>query len=73
MVDPDRTPEAQSLIVDPLPVVDGHILPPEKPGIGVEVDEVACARRPPNFTKKSGVMVVKRYGAYHPDGGVADS
>ena len=73
MVDPDRAPEAQSLVKEPLPVVDGHILPPEKPGIGVEVDEEACARRPPDFSKAAGGMIVKRYGAYHEDGGVADS
>ena len=73
MVDPDVAPEAMELVKDPLPVVDGHILPPTKPGIGVEVDEAACARRPPDFSKKAGGLVVQRYGAFHGDGGVADS
>ena len=73
MVDPEATPQAQELVKEPLPVVDGHILPPDKPGIGVEVDEAACARRQPDFARKPGGMVVTRYGAYHPDGGVADS
>lgn len=58
---------------DPLPVIDGHILPPTKPGIGVEVDEAACARRQPDFSKKPGGVVVNSYGAFHGDGGVADS
>jgi len=73
MVDPHRTPQAQELVKEPLPVVDGHILPPEKPGIGVEVDEEACARYRPDFSRKPGGMVVRQYGAYHEDGGVADS
>ena len=74
MVDPDKAPEAMELIKDPLPVVDGYIYPPEKPGIGVEVDEAACARRQPDFSKhKAGGMVIRNYGAYHIDGGVADS
>ena len=73
MVDPDTTPAAQSLVKEPLPVVDGHILPPSRPGIGVEVDEEACARRPPDFSRPAGGKVVNPYGAYHEDGGVADS
>jgi len=60
-------------VEEPLPVVDGHILPPDKPGIGVEVDEEACARRPPDLARKPGGMVVTRYGAYYADGGMADS
>ncbi len=67
MLDPASTPEAQELVVDPLPVVDGHILPPEKPGIGVEVDEAACARRKPDYAGKS-----KTYVVFHDDGSVAD-
>jgi galactonate dehydratase len=73
MVDPDTAPAAMELVKDPLPVVDGHILPPDRPGLGVEVDEEACARRAPDFTKAAGGQVVRSYGAYHPDGGVADS
>ena len=74
MVDPDVAPEAMELVVEPLPVVDDHIYPPAKPGIGVEVDEAACARRPPDFSKyKAGGLVIRNYGAFHADGGVADS
>ena len=72
MVDPDTAPAAMELVKDPLPVVDGHILPPDRPGLGVEVDEEACARRAPDFAKAAGGQVVRSYGAYHPDGGVAD-
>jgi galactonate dehydratase len=73
MVDPDTAPAAMELVKDPLPVVAGHILPPDRPGLGVEVDEEACARRAPDFAKAAGGQVVRSYGAYHPDGGVADS
>jgi hypothetical protein len=67
MVDPDSTPDAQSLVKDPL-------LPPTKPGLGVEVDEAACARRQPDFsTGRAGAMARRYYGAFHADGGVADS
>jgi len=74
MIDPDVAPEAMSFVKDPLPVVDGHILPPTKPGIGVEVDEAACARRQPDFSlEKARAMSTGRYGAFHADGGVADA
>ncbi|MEM7030192.1 MAG: galactonate dehydratase [Chloroflexota bacterium] len=74
MIDPDVAPEAMEFVKDPLPVVDGYIYPPEKPGIGVEVDEEACARRQPDFSQhKAGGMVIRNYGAFHEDGGVADS
>ncbi len=74
MVDPLHTPEANALVVEPLPVVKGHILPPTKPGLGVEVDEAECARRPPDFSlEKAGGMTLRNYGAFHADGSVADS
>jgi galactonate dehydratase len=74
MVDPDSAPEAMELVKEPLPVVDGYIYPPTKPGLGVEVDEAACARRPPDFSPlKAGGMATRNYGAFHADGGVADS
>jgi galactonate dehydratase len=74
MVDPVDAPEAMSLIKEPLEVVDGHILPPTRPGLGVEVDEEACARRPPDFSReRHGGMVLRNYGAFHNDGSVADS
>ena len=74
MIDPESAPEAQALLKDPLPVVDGHILPPTKPGLGVEVDEAECARRVPDFSiEKAGGMAMRYYHATHEDGGVADS
>jgi galactonate dehydratase len=74
MVDPDETPEAQSLVKDPFEVVKGHILPPTKPGLGIEVDEKACAKRKPDYSfEKAGGMATRYYTAFHEDGGVADS
>lgn len=74
MIDPDTAPEAQALITEPLPVVNGHILPPDKPGLGVEVNEVECARRKPDFSiEKAGGMTMRHYHATHEDGAVADS
>jgi galactonate dehydratase len=74
MVDPLETPEAQSLVRDPLQVVDGHILPPTKPGLGIEVDEAECARRVPDYSfEKAGGMATRYYTAFHEDGSVADS
>jgi galactonate dehydratase len=73
MVDPDTAPEAMSFVKEPLPVVDGHILPPTKPGIGVEIDEKACAKRPPDLSSGKARQMVGVYRAYHKDGGIADS
>src|SRR5262245_6936655 len=74
IVDPADAPEAMILVVEPLPIVDGHILPPTAPGLGVEVDEAACARRPPDFSSEHARgMAMRYYGAFHADGGVADS
>jgi galactonate dehydratase len=74
MVDPDHSPEAQALVKDPLPVRDGWIDPPTRPGLGVEVDEAECARRPPDFSlEKAGGLATRYYGAFHTDGSVADS
>jgi galactonate dehydratase len=74
MVDPEETPEAQSLVKDPFEVVKGHILPPTKPGLGIEVDEKACAKRKPDYSfDKAGGMATRYYTAFHEDGGVADS
>lgn len=43
---------------------DGHVLPPQRPGLGVEVDEKAAAKHPyrPELEMK----------LFHPDGSVAD-
>jgi galactonate dehydratase len=70
VVDPERTPEAQELVKEPLPIVNGQILPPTRPGIGIEVDEAACARRKPDFSRHP---TARAYGAFHADGSVADS
>ena len=74
MVDPDTSPISMlEFVVEPLQVVDGHILPPTKPGIGVEVDVAACMRRQPDFSIETTRTFVSWYGAKHADGGVADS
>lgn len=74
IVDPEDAPEAMSLVVDPLPIVNGYILPPTKPGLGVEIDEAACARRQPDFTsERVREMAMRSYGAFHYDGSVADA
>jgi galactonate dehydratase len=74
LVDPEWAPEAMSLVKEPLPVVDGHILPPARPGLGVELDEEACRRRQPDFSgSHARDMALRNYGAYHADGSVADS
>ncbi len=74
MADPDVMPLSMTEFVDePLPVVDGHILPPDKPGLGVEVDEAACARHAPDFSSEAVQSSYSLYLAHHHDGGVADS
>ena len=74
MVDPDVVPETMALVKEPLPVVDGYILPSNKPGLGIEVDEEACARRKPDWsTARVRQMVLGTYQAFHKDGGIADS
>jgi galactonate dehydratase len=74
MVDPDVAPRSQEFVQEPLPVVNGYIYPSNRPGIGVEVDEAACARHQPDFSKyKTGGQIVRSYGALHDDGSVADS
>jgi galactonate dehydratase len=72
IVDPLDVPEGQALVKEPLPIVDGYILPPDKPGIGVEVDEAACARRQPDFSVDKVREQIAWFREYHPDGGVAD-
>ncbi len=39
-------PWRDEVVSDALEVVDGHVLPPTRPGIGIEVDERAAARHP---------------------------
>ncbi len=72
IVDPIVIPEAMTFVKDPLPIVDGHILPPEKPGIGVEVDEAAVLKHQPDFSVEKTRERIAWYREYHPDGGIAD-
>lgn len=46
------------------PIEGGHVLPPQGPGIGIEIDEAAAARRP-----YADAIPIQWY---HPDGSVAD-
>jgi galactonate dehydratase len=45
-------------------IVDGHVLPPTRPGIGIEVDEAAAAAFP--YAPEPPLET------FHPDGAVAD-
>jgi galactonate dehydratase len=52
-------------VVDaPLEIVDGHLLPPTRPGIGVAVDEAAAAKHPYRQEPEARV--------FHEDGAVGD-
>ena len=73
MIDPASAPEAMSFVKEPLVLRDGYIERPTKPGIGVEVDEEACAKRQPDFsTDADRRRSVGMYGGFYEDGGVAD-
>lgn len=74
MVDPLTDPVVQEFVKEPLPVLDGFIYPPTTPGLGVEVDEEACQRHEPDFSSSEAAAFARgTYGAFHEDGGVADS
>ena len=74
MADPDDMPLSMTgFVYEPLTVVDGHILPPHKPGLGVEIDEAACARHAPDFNSAAVQDSYSSYLVRHHDGGVADS
>lgn len=74
MVDPAQDPVAQEFVTAPLEVKNGHIDPPEGPGLGVEVNEEICRRHAPDYAGGGGVNFARGvYGAFHDDGGVADS
>ncbi len=72
IVDPDDIPEVMTFVKEPLPIVDGYILPPTKPGIGVEVDEAAVAKHQPDFSTERVRQQIAWFREYHSDGGVAD-
>ena len=57
-------PWRDEVVTAPVRVVDGHVSLPEGPGLGIEVDEVAAARRP--FEQEVLMQ------PYHRDGAVAD-
>ena len=74
MVDPAENQDLYGLVSDPLSVSDGWIEPPTGSGLGVEVDEMAVARNTPDFDVPDHGRLTRRiYGAFHLDGGVADS
>jgi len=73
MIDPAAAPEAMSFVKEPLVLRDGYIERPIKPGLGVEVDEEACARRRPDFSSDTvRRQSIGMYGGVYADGGVAD-
>ena len=72
IVDPLAIPEAMTFVKEPLSIVDGYILPPQKPGIGVEVDEAAVAKHQPDFSVENTRQQIAWYREFHPDGGIAD-
>ncbi|MBA3777900.1 MAG: galactonate dehydratase [Chloroflexi bacterium] len=57
-------PWRAEVVDQPLEIYQGHVLPPTRPGLGVEVDERAAARY------AQGPEPKLRY--FHPDGAVAD-
>lgn len=59
-----HVPWRDELISPPMKIVDGHVHPGNRPGLGFEVNEKICAQHP----YKEG----KHMQNYHPDGSVAD-
>ncbi|WP_127586739.1 galactonate dehydratase [Paenibacillus koleovorans] len=57
-------PWRDEVVMNPLPIVDGYIIPPETPGIGLEVNEKEALKHP--YQQE----VLARY--WHNDGSVAD-
>ena len=72
VVDPDEIPEVMTFVKEPLPIMNGYILPPTKPGIGLELDETAVARHQPDFATDKVRQQIAWFREYHSDGGVAD-
>ncbi|MEM7344786.1 MAG: galactonate dehydratase, partial [Chloroflexota bacterium] len=46
IIDPETEPTILAFAKEPLPIIDGYIYPPEKPGLGVEIDETVCTQYP---------------------------
>ncbi len=59
-----HVPWRDELTDKPLKIVDGHIHPGDKPGLGIEVNEKVCAKHP---YKEMNYMQF-----FHPDGSIAD-
>lgn len=57
-------PWREEVVAGVSPIIDGHVLPPSAPGIGVEIDPAAAARYP--FSHHEPVQWT------HEDGGVAE-
>jgi hypothetical protein len=72
VVDPAENPEVMTFVKEPLPIRDGYILPPTKPGIGVEVDETAVAKHQPDFSTDTVREKIAWFREVHPDGSIAD-
>jgi galactonate dehydratase len=72
IVDPDDIAEVMTFVKEPLPIVDGYILPPTKPGIGVEVDEMAVSKHQPDFSTDTVRQKIAWFREFHPDGSIAD-
>jgi hypothetical protein len=61
-----------TFVKEPLPIVDGYMLPPTNPGIGVEVDEAVVAKHQPDFSTDKVCEKIAWFREFHPDGGIAD-
>jgi galactonate dehydratase len=57
-------PWRDEVVDEPLRIDQGHVLPPTRPGIGVEVDEAAAARHPYRAERPMRI--------FHADGSVGD-
>jgi galactonate dehydratase len=60
-----RSPDRDRIMREPWPVVAGHLHVPDRPGLGVELDEDALLASPPRYGGKPA-------GAYAADGSAAD-
>lgn len=57
-------PWRQEVLTETFQIQDGYILPPTRPGLGVDIDELAASKYP------FKIEAEQRY--FHPDGAVAD-
>jgi len=40
---PDDDPKRQALVDAPIPLVDGYLIPPDRPGLGIDLDIAGCS------------------------------